>query len=79
MDLKEDVTFNMYAFDPKIFRAPQIAYMERRGPGCFDFSYYIEQNPELSIDKSNLVELWSQFIESGQFEDRKYRYFLAYW
>ena len=72
-ELKEDVTFNMYAFDPAIFRSARIAYMEKRGPGCFDFNYYLDSNAVLPIDGSSLVDVWKHFVESGQFEDRQYR------
>ena len=69
--LAEDLTFNMYAFDPMLFRAAGIAYMEKRGPGCFDFGYYAQNNPELSTWP--IDEQWFHFVQSGQFEDRLYR------
>lgn len=69
--MKRDLTFNMYAFDPLPFRAPKIAYMEKRGPGCFDFGYYAQQSPD--IQALSLGEKWDQFVQSGQFEDRNYR------
>ena len=64
VEVKEDVTFNMYAFDPKLFRAARTAYMEKRGPGCFDFKYYLEKNPEIGVDRTNLVEVWGQFVHA---------------
>ena len=68
----EDVRTNMYAFDPLLFRAPMIAYMERRGPGCFDFAYYMQNSPETQSWPAE--EVWAHFVQSGQFEKRLYRY-----
>ena len=67
----------MYAFDPLLFRAPMIAYMERRGPGCFDFAYYMENSPETLSWPAE--EVWAHFVQSGQFEQRLYRYWLPQW
>jgi hypothetical protein len=70
--LTEDVKSNMYAFDPMLFRAAMISYMERRGPGCFDFAFYAKSNPETAAWP--IEELWAHFVQSGQFEDRLYRW-----
>lgn len=45
--------------------------MDRRGPGCFDFGYYQQNNPEL--DRHTIEQQWAHFVEAGQFEDRLYR------
>ena len=66
-----DVVSNVYAFDPLLFRAKGIAYMEKRGPGCFDFGFYAEHSQE--IKGWPLEEQWEHFVSSGQFEERPYR------
>ena len=63
----------MYAFDPKIYRAAKIAYMEKRGLGCFDFKFYSAHNPDVAAAAGSLSDFWNHFVYSGQFENRQYR------
>ena len=50
-----------------------MAYMQSRGPGCFDNRYYLQQNPDLQVIPS-VLELWDHFVMMGQFEGRSFRY-----
>ena len=42
-----DVLGNAYREDPKPFRNPRLAWLLARGPDCWDWQYYLQQNPAL--------------------------------
>jgi hypothetical protein len=49
-----------------------IAYMQARGPNCFDFSLYREANKDLQ--KFSDKDAWEHFVRNGQFEGRTHRH-----
>lgn len=56
----------------------RIAYLLARGPRCFDYQYYAEQNSDL--ERNGIVspmDLFEHFAEFGQFEKRKIRFTCA--
>lgn len=67
-----DVNTNFWVTDPWSIKHQRIAYMQSRGPGCFDHRYYLKKNPDLAVLKT-VLELWDHFVMLGQFEGRSYR------
>lgn len=63
---------NMWVTDPWPIKRQRIAYMQQRGPGCFDNHYYLQKNPDLKVIPTAL-ELWDHFVMMGQFEGRSFR------
>ncbi|KIY94228.1 Fatty acyl-CoA reductase 1 [Monoraphidium neglectum] len=61
---------NEYAEDPARFKAPRVLEMRARGGRCFDFDYYVEENPDLKVLGSGKEDLWRHFVYTGQFEAR---------
>lgn len=68
-----DVNTNFWVTDPWSIKHQRIAYMQSRGPGCFDHRYYLKKNPDLAVLKT-VLELWDHFVMLGQFEGRSYRW-----
>ncbi|KAK9821494.1 hypothetical protein WJX74_002692 [Apatococcus lobatus] len=66
------VSSNMYTMDPVTFRSQRMAYMQSRGPGCFDKAYYQSHSPDLQ--GMGAADLWEHFWKNGQFEGREYRF-----
>ena len=62
----------MWVTDPWPVKRQRIAYMQQRGPGCFDNHYYLQKNPDLKVIPTAL-ELWDHFVMMGQFEGRSFR------
>ena len=67
-----DVNSNVWISDPWPIKHQRIAYMQSRGPGCFDHRYYLQKNADLKVLKT-VLELWDHFVMLGQFEGRSYR------
>ena len=67
-----DVNVNSWTSNPWPIKHQRIAYMQSRGPGCFDHRYYLQKNPDLKVLKT-VLELWEHFVMLGQFEGRSYR------
>ena len=68
---------NSWTSDPWPIKHQRIAYMQSRGPGCFDHRYYLQKNPDLKVLKT-VLELWEHFVMLGQFEGRSYRYLTSF-
>lgn len=68
-----DVNSNSWTSNPWPIKHQRIAYMQSRGPGCFDHRYYLQKNPDLKV-LGTVLELWEHFVMLGQFEGRSYRY-----
>lgn len=68
-----DVNVNSWTSNPWPIKHQRIAYMQSRGPGCFDHRYYLQKNPDLKVLKT-VLELWEHFVMLGQFEGRSYRW-----
>jgi hypothetical protein len=45
-----------------------------RGPGCFDFAYYLQHNPDLAAGAGQEAALWEHFVLLGQFQGRSHRW-----
>ena len=68
-------------------KSEKLVYMNARGPGCFDFGYYLEQNPDLrgtigTVSANGEVAVddlmvWEHFVLLGQFHARKHRFTCA--
>ncbi|KAL4428545.1 hypothetical protein ABPG75_002634 [Micractinium tetrahymenae] len=72
-----DVASNVYRDDPKPFRLPRLAYMQARGPDCWDEAYYLQQNPDLK-HYTTKEELWGHFLRGGAYEGRSFRFTCPY-
>lgn len=72
-----DVVSNVYRDDPKPFRYPRLAYMQARGPDCFDEAYYLQQNSDLK-HYTTKEELWGHFLRGGAYEGRAFRFTCPY-
>ncbi len=46
---ENNVGSNMWVTDPWPVKRQRIAYMQQRGPGCFDNHYYLQKNPDLKV------------------------------
>ncbi|KAK9829758.1 hypothetical protein WJX72_007700 [[Myrmecia] bisecta] len=68
-----NVNTNAWLTDPWSIKRQRVAYMQSRGPGCFDNRYYVSKNPDLKALPS-LLELWDHFVMMGQFEGRSHRW-----
>ena len=73
-----DVNGNLWMTDPWPIKRQRIAYMQSRGPGCFDNRYYLQKNPDLKVIPT-VLELWDHFVMLGQFEGRSFRYSSFCW
>lgn len=69
---ENNIGSNMWVTDPWPVKRQRIAYMQQRGPGCFDNHYYLQKNPDLKVIPTAL-ELWDHFVMMGQFEGRSFR------
>jgi len=68
-----NVNGNAWVTDPWPIKRQRIAYMQSRGPGCFDNRYYLQKNADLKVIPTAL-ELWDHFVMMGQFEGRSFRH-----
>ena len=64
---------NAWVQDPWPPKRQRIAYVQSRGPGCFDTNYYQRQNEDLKVLTEPLA-LWDHFVTMGQFEGRSFRH-----
>ncbi|KAI7838423.1 hypothetical protein COHA_007795 [Chlorella ohadii] len=55
-------------------RAQRMVYANSRGPGCFDFEYYVQQNADLAGQAGQHQQLWEHFVLLGQFQGRRHRF-----
>lgn len=69
---------NEAAASPGRFRAPRVLEMRARGGKCFDFEYYVKENPDLKVLGSKQEDLWRHFVYTGQFEAREHRWALVW-
>lgn len=56
------------------YKRDKLVTMNSRGPECFDFEYYVQQNPDLKRMKGDDMALWEHFLLLGQFQAKKYRF-----
>lgn len=69
-----DVRTNVWKDDPMPIKKPTIAYLRKRGPDCFDWTYYMENNVDLKTAFKTLYEAWEHFVNLGAFEGRMHRF-----
>ena len=69
---RHDVLSNMWEHDAMPIKRQRIAYVQSRGPGCFDTTYYLAKNQDLQVIPTPL-QLWDHFVTNGQFEGRSFR------
>ncbi|KAI3432735.1 hypothetical protein D9Q98_004276 [Chlorella vulgaris] len=55
-------------------RVQRMMVQNSRGPGCFDFAYYVEANPDLASKSHAEQLLWEHFVMVGQFQGRSHRF-----
>ncbi len=70
----QDINTNDWHDKHWSLKAPKLAVMHARGPGCFDSTFYSKQNPDLAANNWQPWELWEHYISLGQFEGRNARY-----
>eukprot|EP00890_Picochlorum_soloecismus_P001815 jgi/Picsp_1/2634/NSC_00864-R1_hypothetical protein VOLCADRAFT_105929 [Volvox carteri f. nagariensis] len=56
------------------YKAEKLVSMNVRGPSCFDFEYYLEENPDLARYEWDEMALWEHFLLLGQFQARMHRF-----
>lgn len=72
--LKHSVATNAWVLDGWAFKAERLIFMNARGPGCFDFKFYVGHNPDLAALAADPLELWEHFLTLGQFQGRLHRW-----
>lgn len=71
---KPVVNSNEWTADPWKMRATKMAGMNARGPGCFDFEYYVANNPDVASEAGDPLRLWEHWLLLGQFQGRTHRF-----
>jgi hypothetical protein len=69
-----DVISNEWVTQGWRIKAEKLVTMNARGPGCFDFSYYLEHNPDIEELADVPLLLWEHFLVLGQFQGRPHRF-----
>lgn len=70
---RSDISSNVWEHDAMAIKRQRMAYVQSRGPGCFDTNYYLSKNPDLFVIPTPL-QLWDHFVSNGQFEGRSFRW-----
>lgn len=65
---------NAFVSDAWTLRAPRMIYANSRGPGCFDFDFYVQHNPDMHSKASMHQLLWEHYVLVGQFQGRPHRF-----
>lgn len=69
-----DIASNAFVNDAWEVKGERLIYMNARGPGCFDFRFYVAHNPDLADQAGNPLALWEHFLLLGQFQGRLHRF-----
>lgn len=56
------------------YKRDKLVSMNTRGPDCFDFEYYAQNNPGLDSLQDDEMALWEHFLMLGQFQGKNYRF-----
>ncbi|WIA10790.1 hypothetical protein OEZ85_010958 [Tetradesmus obliquus] len=56
------------------FKTPRVLEARARSSRCFDFDYYMKENPDLKHIWGNITLLWRHFVYYGQFDARPHKY-----
>ncbi|KAL4452719.1 hypothetical protein ABPG75_008381 [Micractinium tetrahymenae] len=65
---------NAFVSDAWTLRAPRMVFANSRGPGCFDFDFYVQHNPDMHSKASMHQLLWEHYVLVGQFQGRPHRF-----
>ncbi|PSC74038.1 hypothetical protein C2E20_2672 [Micractinium conductrix] len=65
---------NAFMSDAWPLRAPRMVFANSRGPGCFDFEYYVKHNLDMASKASMHTLLWEHYVLVGQFQGRPHRF-----
>lgn len=55
------------------FKTPRVLEARARSSRCFDFDYYMKENPDLKHIWGNITLLWRHFVYYGQFDARPHK------
>lgn len=70
--ISDVVSSNEWQRNADEYRLPKMLSLQAVGPACFDSSFYVQKNKDLSVLAQDL--LFAHFITHGQFEGRVFRY-----
>eukprot|EP00879_Flechtneria_rotunda_P012042 GHRR01012577.1.p1 GENE.GHRR01012577.1~~GHRR01012577.1.p1 ORF type:complete len:347 (+),score=93.53 GHRR01012577.1:547-1587(+) len=65
---------NEYLDELHKIKTPRVLEARARGSHCFDFDYYMRENPDLKPIWGNLQALWRHYVYYGQFDARPHRF-----
>jgi hypothetical protein len=74
VDSRPGVDTNEWISDHWAVKADRLVAMNARGPSCFDFIFYVEQNPDLGDLARQPLAMWEHFMLLGQFQGRRHRF-----
>lgn len=73
-DTEKEIQSNAWISKHWTYKQEKLVSMNSRGPDCFDFEYYFENNPGLETMQQDEMALWEHFLLIGQFQGKKYRF-----
>ena len=68
----QEITSNRWKSEPWVIKTPKYAYMQARGPACFDLGFYRSRNQDLQ-NLTDDAALWDHWLNLGEFEGRPHR------
>jgi hypothetical protein len=76
-DARPGVHTNQWITNHWTAKSEKLVYMNTRGPACFDFDYYVENNSDIKDIAQDELSMWEHFVLVGQFHARKHRFTCA--
>ena len=70
----KEVQSNAWISKHWTYKREKLVTMNSRGPECFDFKYYVENNAGLESMQNDEMALWEHFLLLGQFQGKHYRF-----
>jgi len=64
---------NEYLDEIYKFKTPRVLEARARGSACFDFDFYLKQNPDLKPLWGKPLAIWRHFVYYGQFDARPHK------
>eukprot|EP00775_Hariotina_reticulata_P012780 gene12780-12909_t len=65
---------NEYLDELYKFKTPRVLESRARGSACFDFDFYLKQNPDLKPLWGKPLAIWRHFVYYGQFDARPHKF-----
>lgn len=70
----KSINTNEWITDSWRLKSEKLITMNARGPGCFDFKFYLDNNPDLMYLADKPLAVWEHFLVAGQFQGRTHRF-----